>query len=52
MEYPAGWLWVLIGIGVIALGVVMFWGEWRKRLSRTKKHEQDEVVKENYRKGG
>jgi len=52
MEYPAGWLWVLIGIGVIVLGAVIVWGEWRKRLSSAEKREQNEVVKENYRKGG
>ncbi len=52
MEYPAGWLWVLIGIGVIVLGAVIVWNQRRLRLSYPERREQDEVVKENYREGG
>jgi hypothetical protein len=55
MEYPAGWLWVLIGIGVIVLGAVIVWNiqvQRQRRLSAPEKREQNEVIKENYQKGG
>ncbi len=52
MEDPAGWLWVLIGIGVIVLGAVIVWNQRRRCLSYPEKREQDEVVKKNYRQGG
>jgi uncharacterized membrane protein len=55
MEEAGGWLWVLMGIGVIALGAGIAWNVvvWRqRRLSYAEKREQAEVTKENYRQGG
>jgi hypothetical protein len=55
MEEPGGWLWAVIGLGVILLGAVLMWNVivWRsRRLSGAEKREQAEVTRENYRKGG
>jgi len=54
MDQPGGWLWALIGLGVIALGVVLAWSLalWRRRrLSPAMKREQVEATKELYHEG-
>ena len=55
MEDPGGWLWAVIGLGVILLGAVLIWNVivWRRRrLSGAERRRQDAVVRENYRRGG
>ena len=56
MDEPSGWLWVVIGVvGIGGLAVAMayaivMWSRRRKDFAARRK--QDQVVQENYRKGG
>ncbi|MGH6735119.1 MAG: hypothetical protein ACRECX_03440 [Methyloceanibacter sp.] len=55
MEDLGGWIWALVGLGVIVLGLGIAYGNdmWRhRRKDYAAKHEQAEVTRENYRRGG
>jgi hypothetical protein len=53
---PGGWLWVVLGlVGVGGLGVAIAYGNslWsHRRKDRAMRQKRDEVVRENYRRGG
>jgi hypothetical protein len=56
MSEPGGWLWVVLGlVGVGGLGVAIAYGNsvWsHRRKDRAMRQKRDEVVRENYRRGG
>lgn len=50
-----GWLWILIALGLVLLGVAIASGEsvWRyRRRNRFTQARADAATQENYRKGG
>jgi flagellar basal body-associated protein FliL len=51
-----GWLWLIIdvvAVAVLAAGLIYGMTMWRRhRKSRAERHMQEEVVRENYRRGG
>jgi hypothetical protein len=56
MEEPSGWLWVVIGVvGIGGLAVALAYASamWsRRRKDSAARRKPDEVIHENYRKGG
>jgi hypothetical protein len=56
MSDPGGWLWVVLGLlGVGGLGLAIAYGNllWsRRRKDRATRQHRNDVVHENYRKGG
>jgi hypothetical protein len=56
MAEPGGWLWAIIGVfGVGGLAVALAYGSaiWRRRGKDTaSRQKQNEVIRDNYRKGG
>jgi len=54
MQDYGGWLWAVLGLGVIALGIAIAYGNnmWRhRRKDYATKHHQAEVTREHFEKG-
>jgi predicted outer membrane lipoprotein len=56
MSDPGGWLWLILGlVGVGGLAVAIAYGNalWlQRRKDWATKREQNETVRDNYRRGG
>jgi type VI protein secretion system component VasK len=56
MDEPGGWLWAIIDIiGVVVLAAALIYGivMWRhRRKDWAMRKAQNEVTRENYRRGG
>jgi hypothetical protein len=54
MSDPGGWLWALVGIGVIVLGLAIAYVNWvwrHRRMSRAERRAQDEATRDLFRRG-
>jgi cytochrome oxidase assembly protein ShyY1 len=50
-----GWLWLLVGLGTVVLGIAIALGTqlWRKRRkNRVTEAVREATTRENYRRGG
>ncbi len=56
MDEPSGWLWLMLGVvGGVGLTTALIYGivMWQhRRKDWATKQEQEEVTRENYRRGG
>jgi hypothetical protein len=51
----SGWLWLLVAIGIVALGVAMAYAtnKWRKaRMNSSERERTEQATRENYRRDG
>jgi hypothetical protein len=55
MDDGGGWLWLLVALGIVALGAGMIYGsiQWRSaRRDRREREHREQTTRENYRRGG